>query len=150
MQDTRWDDPGKTPVSNGPLRAVTAPVEFKFRFIDDGQYIEFLLRYPMHIVDPNHWKALECIIEGRKALIERPLTEEVWLALSQELNAGEEPPVSEALFCDALLSATAGDEIKAVLELGVAAEVELSDLLDTVSQLVPDNPDKTDYRNKKR
>jgi hypothetical protein len=246
MQDPRWNDPQKPPLSNGPLRVVTSPSELKFKLVNDGHYIEYLLPYPMHVVDSAQWKSLECFIEKKRVDIEKPvpiaspyepqgrlgnespdafssivrvkcpsgsepfptvdeawqlvesllswirvkarhywllhgqagfgaayrgslfaqttpqlsqenfavygpnlivqpLTEEVWSTLASDLNSRAEPPVSESLFCDALLSVTAGDEIKAVLEMGVAIEIELSHLLDAVAQVQPTTPDKAEY-----
>ncbi|HEY2363449.1 MAG TPA: hypothetical protein VGK36_20175, partial [Candidatus Angelobacter sp.] len=81
-------------------------------------------------------------------LIVRPLTESIWLTLAADIAVGTEPPVSEALFCDALLSVGAGDDIKAILEMGVAAEVELSHLLGEASLLLPATQDKADYAKK--
>jgi Protein of unknown function (DUF3800) len=48
MQDPRWNDPKTPPLSNGPLRTVTSPSELKFKLVNDGHYIEYLLPYPMH------------------------------------------------------------------------------------------------------
>jgi hypothetical protein len=81
-------------------------------------------------------------------LIVRPLTKNIWLTLAADIAAGIEPPVAEALFCDALLSVAAGDDIKAILEIGVAAEVELSRLLGDASLLSPITQGKTDYTKK--
>jgi hypothetical protein len=246
MQDPRWNNPQQPPLSNGPLRAVTSPSELKFKLVNDGHYIEYLLPYPMHVVDSAQWKPLECFIEKKRVDIEKPvpiaspyepqgrlgnespdafssivrvkcpsgiepfptvdeawklvesllswtrvkarhywllhgqagfgaayrgslfvqatpqlsqenfavygpnlivqpLTEGVWSTLASDLNSLSEPPVSESLFCDALLSVTAGDEIKAVLEMGVAMEIELSHLLDAIAQVQPGTPDKTEY-----
>src|SRR5579863_4397936 len=251
MQDTRWDDPNFIPISNGPLRTTTSPNVFKARLVEDGQYFEFLLPYPTHIVDEQGWKPLECTIHGNKAFIEkpiriftpyepegrignespeafcsilrvkfpetanqltplpplriwpvleslvnwirvkarhywllhghvgfgaafrgsrlvqqtpqltqqnfasygpnlivRPLTEELWTTLAAEMNSSATPPISEAMFCDALLSVTAGDQTKSVLELGVAAEIEISHLLGMVAQRPPNTSDKLEYAQK--
>jgi len=246
MNDPRWNDPNKVPISNGPISVVTSPTQFQFKLAEDGEYVEFLLPYPMHVVDGAAWKSLECSINGKQVFIERPipiqsryepqgrlgnespdafcsivrvkcpastpscpqpaeiwpvvehllswirvkarhywllhgqagfgasyrgslfnqnttqlsqinfaaygpnlivlpLTESIWLTLAADLAAGSEPPVSESLFCDALLSATAGDDVKAVLEMGVAVEVELSLLLGELSQSSPATQGKTDY-----
>jgi hypothetical protein len=77
-------------------------------------------------------------------LIVRPLEQDLWATFSNEINSKAEPPVSESIFCDALVSAVAGDEAKAVLELGVAAEIEITHLLTDVSRIQP----KTAQKNK--
>jgi hypothetical protein len=225
---------------------VTSPTEFRFKLTEDGEYTEFLLPYPMHVIDGAPWKSLECSIGGKNVFIEkpvpiqsryepqgrlgnespdafcsiirvkcpllagsfpepaeiwpmvelllswirvkarhywllhgqagfgaayrgslfnqnstqlsqinfaaygpnlivRPLTESLWLSIASDLATGSEPPVSESLFCDALLSATAGDDVKAVLEMGVAVEIELSHLLRDAMQSPPATKGKTDY-----
>ncbi len=240
--DDRWSDPSRTPLSNGPLRATTAPTASNIKFGENGKLFEFLLPFPMHVVDSVSWTPLEvgwqglviqllkpvfimepyqpkgrygneapdafCSIlraflpeqrnsrdtsaadiwplmhlllmwvrvkcrhfwllsgsagfgalfrgssffqslEGVRQenfgtygrnLIVRPLTKEVWDTLANELAAGLQPPVSESMLCDAFASAVAGDYGKTVLELGVAAEVELTQLLSDVSQLAPQSP----------
>ena len=251
MQDPRWDDPKNPPLSNGPLTQVTPPTVPQFRLAANGQLIEFLLSFPMHIVDAQPWSPLECklgsqlisiekpasmmhgytppgrignevpdafcsiirvhslqdtaqqnypkpnevwpIVErllvwmrvkarhywllhghsgfdtlyrgsvltqeppqmsqrnfatyGRN-LIVRPLAQDLWLTLRQEIDSNAEPPVSESIFCDALISAVAGDEVKAVLELGVAVEIEITQLLTDVSKAAPKTPQKVKFANK--
>ena len=70
-------------------------------------------------------------------LVVRPLEQDLWLTFANEINNGSDPPVSESIFCDALLSTVAGDEVKAVLELGVAIEIEITQLLADVCRLPP-------------
>jgi hypothetical protein len=70
-------------------------------------------------------------------LIVLPMDIGLWKSIEAEIISNVDPPVSEALFCDALVSAFGGDEIKTVLELGVAAEVEITDLLTTAAKMVP-------------
>ncbi len=53
VQDTRWDDPTHIPLTNGPIRTVTAPNAPKYALDSDGQVIEYLMPFPMHIVDPS-------------------------------------------------------------------------------------------------
>jgi hypothetical protein len=81
-------------------------------------------------------------------LIVEPLTKALWSSMSQQLNSKQHPPVSESLFCDALVSAVSGDESKAVLELGVAAEVEVTRMLTEVANTLPNSPQKAKFRNK--
>jgi len=248
MPDTRWDNPQQIPLSNGPLRLSTPPTVPTVRFAEDGQLIEFLLPFPVHIVDPGQWAALECSVENRTVLIQkpipvvqpyeplgrignespdafcaivrvackhdpdvaaypkpgevwplvegllgwirtkarhywllhgqagfgalyrgslmtqeapriaqrnflsygrnlivRPLDEPLWLSIRNELTSGTEIPVSESVLCDALISVVAGDEMKALLELGVAAEIEITQLLVNVSRMPPDTPMKREF-----
>lgn len=86
------------------------------------------------------------------AVIVRPLSKTIWAAIEKELKSGKSPPVSESIFCDALLSISAGDEMKGALELGVACEVEVTSLLDEVAHRHPDRQDAVEYlaRNAKR
>jgi hypothetical protein len=81
-------------------------------------------------------------------LIVRPLEEDLWLTLANEVNDKIEPPVSESIFCDAIISAVAGDEAKSVLELGVAAEIEITQLLAEVSRTAPITPQKSKFASK--
>jgi hypothetical protein len=81
-------------------------------------------------------------------LIVEPLTEALWSSMSLELKAKQHPPVAESLFCDALVSTVSGDESKSVLELGVAAEVEVTQMLTDVANAPPNTPQKAKFRNK--
>lgn len=240
MPDKRWGNPQHVPISNGLMRITTPPAAPSFRLRGDGELIEFLLPYPMHIVDERSWAALECEVGARSVSIEkpvsivqqfepagrignespdtacsivrvgcgaspgaagypkpsevwgvveaalawvrakarhywllhghigfgslyrgsvlsqeggqiaqrnfasygrvlvvRPLDEALWLSLRNELASGAGVPVSESVFCDALFSVVAGDEKKALLELGVAAEIEVTQLLSVVSKTPP-------------
>jgi hypothetical protein len=69
-----------------------------------------------------------------------PLTEAVWLSIREELENETEIPVSDAIFCDALHSVAARDEVKALLEAGVAVEVAITQLLKDVSSVPPASP----------
>jgi len=248
MIDSRWDDLGHIPLTNGPLPVTTPPTASTATSGEDGQLLEFMVPFPMHIVDPKSWVPLEVSLGSRSVFIHKPvpvsdrlistgrlgnespdlyssilriscrpgpedfgypspadcwsileslltwirvkarhywllhgqkgfgalfrgtafkqagnqveqrnfssygpitivhpLDEELWLTIKADLN--DKPPVAEALFCDALLSAVAGDEIKAVLELGVAAEVEITHLLSLTAQSPPDTAAKRKYAN---
>lgn len=248
MQDPRWHDPGKLPISNGCLALTPPPDTPQFRFDADGQIFEFLVSFPIHIVDDKPWAPLRCklgtraisiqkpisvsqgcapsgrignevsdafcsvirvycppdgaqgnypkqtelwpIIErllrwirvkarhywvlhggtgfdtlyrgsvmtqegsqiGQRNfatygpnLIVRPLEEDLWLTFATEISSNAEPPVSESIFCDALISAVAGDEVKAVLELGVAVETEITQLLTDVSRVPPKTAQKSKF-----
>ena len=73
------------------------------------------------------------------------MTKELWAAAGAELLTGSFPPVSEALFCDALLSIAAGEDRKATLELGVACEIEITALLEALARQSLQSPAKADY-----
>jgi hypothetical protein len=251
MPDPRWDDPSKPPVSNGPFSQTTPPAIPQFRLATDGQLIEFLLSFPMHVVDDKPWNVLECKLGNRivsihkpipimhryeppgrvgnetpdvfcsiiragcapdtiqqkyanqsevwpiveqllawirvkcrhywllhghagfdtlcrgsvltqegsqigqrnfatygRNLVVRPLEQDLWLTFTNEINGNIQPPVSESIFCDALISAVAGDEVKAVLELGVAAEIEITQLLTDISKMPPKTPQKIKFATK--
>jgi hypothetical protein len=240
MQDKRWNDPNQIPMTNGPYAQVTPPPVARFRLAGDGQIIEFLVSFPIHIVDEQPWASLQCKLGTRLVSIQKPLCvmhgyhppgrignqvpdafcsiirvhcpsdvrdrtypkpselwplverllrwmrvkarhywllhgytgfdslcrgsvliqdgsqigqrnfaiygsnlivcpieQDLWLTFTNEINSGAEPPASESIFCDALISAVTGDEVKAVLELGVAAEVEITRLLADVSCAPP-------------
>ncbi len=247
MQDTRWDNSQHVPLSNGPIRLTTPPAKPSFRLAEDGQLIEFLLPFPMHIVDDRQWAMLECEVGGRPVFITkptrvfqpyeppdrignetpdafcsivrvgckhdpnagylkpaetwplveallgwirikgrhywllqgeagfgalyrgsnmwqegkrtthqnfvsygrtmtvRPLDEQLWLSIRNEMTSRAQVPMSESVFCDALISVVAADEMKALLELGVAAEIEITQLLLNVSRTPPDTPKKREF-----
>ena len=248
MQDSRWNDATNPPLSNGPFAATTPPVEPRFRLDADGQLVEFLIPFPIHLVDEQPWEPLRCklgnqivsiqkplsIVQGYapagrignevsgalcsiirvhcapeatqgnyprpgelwpiveqlltwmrvkarhywllhghggfdtsyrgsvmtqsgsqrgqrnfasygRTLIVRPLEQDLWLTFAEEINSNAQPPVAESIFCDALMSAVAGDEAKAVLELGVAAEIEITQLLADVSRTPPETHQKIKF-----
>ncbi|MBZ5628640.1 MAG: hypothetical protein LAO06_07220 [Acidobacteriia bacterium] len=78
-------------------------------------------------------------------VIVKPLSQELWQTISDDLATGIEPPVCEALFCDALLSAAAGEDLNAVLQLGVAAEIAITRLLMDAAGMPPTNPQKRKF-----
>jgi hypothetical protein len=248
MQDTRWSDPEKLPLSNGPFVQTTPPLVPKFRLSEDGHLFEFLLPFPIHLVDDQPWTPLQFKLGDRFAFIEkpvfvaqshapsgrignevsdafctvvrvscppdttelnspkqceiwlvierllrwirvkarhywllhghagfgtlyrgsvmtqlkaqlgqrnfatygcnlivRPLDQDLWLTFADEINSGSEPPVAESIFCDAVISTVAGDEVKAVLELGVAVEIETTRLLAEVSRVPPKTAPKVKF-----
>ncbi len=81
-------------------------------------------------------------------MIVRPLTQDIWLSLRQELQDAVEVRLADSLYCDALLSIVAGDRLKALVEAGVAAEVAVTQLLLAVSHSAPDSPAKREFRDK--
>lgn len=237
--DDRWNDPTKTPASNGPLAVTIPPVAPNFALAGDGQLVEFALSYPMHVVDTNEWPPITCkltsttvriykpipihtpyqpkemmgneppdtfcslirvgcdfepsgfyptaadlwplverlcewirikcrhywllhgqagfaatlhasvLTQGQNTISQKnvvaygqnlivlPMDLALWQSIETELISNTDPPVSEALFCDALVSAFGGDDIKAILEMGVAAEVEITDLLAAAANAPP-------------
>jgi len=247
-RDPRWDDPNFIPLSNGPQRQATPPGSPSVTLQADGLLIEYLLPYPMHIIDPQAWPPLRCVLGNRllefekpssilqpfepvgrmgnespdafcsilrvysghpdrnspltpqdvwplaeslltwirvkarhywlleggtgfaslfrgsvfaqhegqveqqnfasygRIVIVRPLSQDLWKSIETELVDRSTPPVSESIFCDALTSIVANDDAKAVLELGVAAEIELTRLLDEVSVMEPQSKEKQKYR----
>ncbi len=72
-----------------------------------------------------------------QTVIVKPLSVEIWSTLADEISGLSEPPVSDSIYCDAMISIVGGDEIKAILELGVACEIEISSLLDELSASDP-------------
>lgn len=72
MPDTRWNDPNKIPMSNGPLRQATPSVP-RTSIGHDGQILEFLVPYPMHIVDDANWPELPFSIESWSLAVQKPL-----------------------------------------------------------------------------
>src|SRR4051812_22358497 len=90
MEDPRWDDPTKVPLSNGPFSQTTPPTRPNFVLVQDGQLIEFLLPYPMHITDLGPWKPLD-IPHGQWTLkIEKPIP--VIASYSSQGQIGNESP----------------------------------------------------------
>lgn len=231
LTDTRWSDPNKMSMTNGPIRTISPPASVQVNFRKDMQLIEFMLPFPMHIVDPDPWPVIEGRFKDRQvlyykpvmsmkgfdpdgrignespdayctilrvtcdsvefqpfpqprelwravqrvcewirikarhhwllhgqtgfgavfrgtivqqmgnrvesnnfatyvpAVLVKPLSKAVWESIGAELQSPLEPPVHESLFCDALLSAAAGEETNAILQLGVAAEIAITNLL---------------------
>lgn len=78
-------------------------------------------------------------------VIVNPLTAEIWASLLPEMQTNTELPLSDSLFCDALLSIVAGDTTKALLEAGVAMEVALTQLLVDVALTSPPSPAKANF-----
>jgi hypothetical protein len=250
MANMQGNIPPDLPLSNGGLRHTTPPMKPVFCLAGDGQLVEFLVPFPMHIIEQSQWAPLQCTVSDRPVLIHKPipimqpyefegrlgnespdafcciirtecsggpskpypkpaeiwtivdlllnwirvkarhywllngqkgfgaifrgsvltqegqqivqhnistygrnlivkpLDESLWLTLANEVNNGLTPPVSESVFCDALISAVSGDEMKAFLELGVAAEIELTRLLFDTSNALPSTPQKQKFTKK--
>lgn len=243
--------PQHIPLTNGPVRNATPPAGRPIHWSNGDQLIEFLIPFPIHIVDTATWPELTCNIGGYTARIERPkttidlwqvagrlgneapdafctmirvhldsqasadppspdviwktvelmlrwirvrarhfwllagsagmgatfrgskltqagaakqenfvsygpnvivapLTASLWKLIEGDLRTGITPPVSESLFCDALLSLAGRDEGKTALELGVSCEVAITQLLDLISSVAPDSEMKREYRSHAR
>ncbi|HET9342873.1 MAG TPA: hypothetical protein VFO25_08170 [Candidatus Eremiobacteraceae bacterium] len=78
-------------------------------------------------------------------IVVRPFSREMWADIGKDITTRATPPLSESILCDALLSVVAGDEIKALLELGVACEIELTNLLAAAAKSTPSTPDKAAF-----
>jgi hypothetical protein len=243
-EETLWNDEA---LINGTIRIVAAPIAPQYIPASDGEVVEYLLSFPMHIVDHRDWKPIEYLADGVLVTIERPLslsapylpgnrfgnegaeafcslvrlktpvgaslgyqegwkivekllqwirvkarhywilhgsagvgalyrgtvfmrdrqkltlqnmatyapgvvvrplTEAIWLSIGDELANSADVPLSDALYCDALLSVAGRNEMKSLLEAGVAAEVAITQLLLEVSLTKPDSQSKTDFRAK--
>jgi hypothetical protein len=70
----------------------------------------------------------------------------MWLSIREELKGKTEVPLADSIYCDALLSIAAKDQMKALLEAGVAAEVAITQLLIDVSSTAPDTVSKMEFR----
>jgi hypothetical protein len=244
-ENTVWGAPEQAFLTNGGIRIVDAPVVPQYMPDSDGEVIEYLLSFPMHIVDHLDWKPIEYIAdgvfisiqrpiaistpyrpemrfgnegveafcsivrlktppgvglgyhegwkiverlldwirvkcrhywlfhgsagigalyrgtvfmrEGRKlklqnmasyapGVVVRPLTEELWLSIREELVSSAEVPLADTIYCDALLSVAGRNEMKALLEAGVAAEVAITQLLVEASSMEPDSQSKAEFR----
>jgi hypothetical protein len=84
-----------------------------------------------------------------RAVIVRPLTLENWHAIRRQTESGSTPPVQESFFCDAMTSFSAGDVVKALIDLGVAVEIELTDLMDEAVPATKDKAIIADYEQQK-
>lgn len=87
-------------------------------------------------------------VYGPGNMVVRPLDQDLWKTMVFEVENRLNPPVSESIFCDALLSIATGDDVKALLELGVACEIEISNLLDEVAGAPPTFSSKKEYLKK--
>lgn len=67
----------------------------------------------------------------------RALPRASWESLRTCVEQSLPVPVSESIFCDALSSFAAGDTVRCVVELGVAVEIELTNLLDDLAAQRP-------------
>jgi hypothetical protein len=81
-----------------------------------------------------------------QTLIVKPLSREIWETLAYDIPGLSTPPVSDSIYCDAMVSTVGGDEIKAVLELGVACEIEISSLLDDLVAADPQASASQEYK----
>lgn len=82
-------------------------------------------------------------------VVVKPLRSETWRALASFINEQHLPPVSDSLFCDGLNSLVSDDYKKAITEFGIAAEIEISTLLNNVSAISSSSSTKREYERKK-
>ena len=92
-------------------------------------------------------RQINFVLAGSGVIV-RPLSKTMWISIGGDLRRQSRPPLSEAIFCDGLLSIVARDEMKAFLELGVACEVEVTQLLDMAATTGSTTPDKQQYAKK--
>jgi len=50
IDEEDWNKPGLDWITNGEMRVASGPDVPRYAFAGDGQVIEFLLSYPMHLV----------------------------------------------------------------------------------------------------
>jgi hypothetical protein len=67
-----WGNPSYEPLSNGPIRVVTGPVQAKFALDSDRWEMEYLLPFPFHTVDHSQWNPLNFMWNGTPVTIYRP------------------------------------------------------------------------------
>lgn len=63
----------------------------------------------------------------------RSLKLDSWQQVGNCVQAEIPVPPAESIFCDALSGVAAGDAVRSLIELGVSAEIEITNLLDDVS-----------------
>ncbi len=76
IDEKDWNKPGLDWITNGEVRLATGPDVPRYTFAGDGQVIEYLLSYPMHLVGKRNlgWKPIEYIANGVPISIECPLS----------------------------------------------------------------------------
>jgi hypothetical protein len=79
-------------------------------------------------------------------VIVNPLTRDLWLSITSELQYDIELPLADSIYCDSLVSIVAGDTMKALLEAGVAMEIALTKLLVDVSLTGPSSAAKSNFK----
>ncbi len=80
----------------------------------------------------------------------RSLPLRFWEPLGECVANGAPVPVSESIYCDALASFASGDSVRCLVQLGVAVEIELTNLLDNIASVQPDTGGAAKYRREKR
>jgi hypothetical protein len=80
----------------------------------------------------------------------RSLKLDSWHQVRSCVEAQIPVPPAESIFCDALSSFVSGDPVRSVIELGISAEIELTNLLDDIAALKPSDAASTDYINLRR
>ncbi|MGA2605925.1 MAG: hypothetical protein ABSD89_06160 [Halobacteriota archaeon] len=80
----------------------------------------------------------------------RALKLDSWHQVRSCVEAQIPVPPAESIFCDGLSSFVSGDPVRSVIELGISAEIELTNLLDDVAAIRPTAAATTDYLDLKR
>jgi hypothetical protein len=70
-------------------------------------------------------------------VVVKPLTRQIWESIGNDIAKSNPLPLSESIFCDALVSYVTQDPAKCLVELGLAAEIEITQLLDGMSLKQP-------------
>lgn len=83
-------------------------------------------------------------------ILVRALPLRFWVPLGACVTNNEPVPVSESIYCDGLASFAAGDIVRCLVELGIAGEIELSNLLDDSARLNPSSAGAKKYRKERR
>src|SRR5438309_11523981 len=83
-------------------------------------------------------------------ILVRALPLRFWEPLGQCVSGGVPVPVSESIYCDALASFASGDSVRCLVELGVAVEIELNNLLDDIAAVQPNSSGAARYQKEKR
>jgi hypothetical protein len=81
---------------------------------------------------------------GQTTII-RSLKRSVWEALIYPVEQQRPIPVAHSLFCDALTSFAVGDEVLALVQLGVACEVAITSILDDLASAISGSPAAAEY-----
>jgi hypothetical protein len=84
-----------------------------------------------------------------KTVLVRPLAIEAWNAIRKNSALRHPIPVSESIFCDALMSVASRDDVKALVELGLAAEIELTGILGAVVASRPNDKAAVEFLKRK-
>ncbi len=88
-------------------------------------------------------------VSSGDTIVVKPLTKAIWESIGNDIVRSNPVPLSESIFCDALVSYVTQDPAKCLVELGVAAEIEITQLLDEMSQKQPTSSIVSEYLSRK-